>query len=105
MTGTSNSDRVQDDLAVLIRLLQELAQEIGKLASAEKRDELTAHVELAQQQAGKKDNPDLGCIKRALAVVQSGAEGLEHSGKVIALCNKVYNVVAPLLGFPLSPLS
>ncbi len=92
------------DLAVLIPLLQELAQEIGNLSSAEKRDELIAHVELAKHEAGKKDNPDPGRIKRALDVVKSGAEGLEHGGKIIALCNKTYNAVAPLLGLPPSPL-
>jgi hypothetical protein len=37
-------------------------------------------------------------------VVKSGAEGLEHGGTIITLCNKAYNVVAPLLGLPPSPL-
>lgn len=92
------------DLAALIPLLRELASEIGSLPSAEKRDELTAHVELAQHEADKKDNPDPGRIKRALDVVKSGAEGLEHGGKIITLCNKAYNVIAPLVGLPPSPL-
>ena len=100
---TANIDhREGADLAALVPLLQELGQEIGKLPSADKRDELTAHVELAQHEAHNAANP--GRIKRALEVIKSGAEGLDQGGKIITLCNKAYNVIAPLLGLPPSPL-
>lgn len=107
--GTGHSAHVEHrqgaDLADLMPLLQELEAEINKLPSTQKRDDLAAHVEVAQHEAAKTDKPrDAGRIKRALDVVKSGAEGLENSGKIITLCNKAYNVLAPLLGFPPSPL-
>ncbi|MBK8908176.1 MAG: TIR domain-containing protein [Rhodospirillales bacterium] len=92
------------DLAALTSLLQELAKEIAAHPSAEKRDELTAHVELAQHEAGKKEAADPNRIKRALDVIKSGADGLEQGGKILALCHKAYNVLAPLLNLPSSPL-
>lgn len=90
-------------MAALISLLQELAQEIGNLTSAGKCEGLIAHIELAQHEASKKD-PDPGRIKRALDAIKSGAEGIEQGSKIIALCKKAYNVLAPLLGLPPSPL-
>ena len=93
------------DLSDLMPLLRELAQEIERLPPIEKRDELAAHVELAQHEVGKTDRPrDAGRIKRALDVVKAGADGLENSGKIMILCNKAYNVIAPLLGLPPSPV-
>ena len=92
------------DLANLMPLFRELVEEIGRLSSPEKRDELTAHVELAQHEAGKTEKADIGRIKRAVDVVKFGVEGLENSGRIISLCNGAYKVLAPLLGLPLSPL-
>lgn len=92
------------DLAELVPLLQHLVDEIGRLPSGERRDALTAHVELAQHEADKKDEADPGRIKRALDVVKSTAEGLEQVGKIIALCSKAYNALAPFVGLSQSPL-
>ncbi|MBX3516760.1 MAG: TIR domain-containing protein [Rhodospirillales bacterium] len=92
------------DLAELMALLQHLIEEIGKLPAGDGRDALTAHVELAQHEAGKKDQAEPGRIKRALDVVKSGAEGLEQGGKIIALCSEAYNALAPFLGLPQPPL-
>lgn len=107
-TGTGHTASIDHregaDLAALIPLLQELAREIGAHPSAAKRDALTAHVELAQHEADKKNAADPGRIKRALDVIKSGAEGLEQGGRILALCHKAYNVLAPLLNLPSSPL-
>ncbi len=114
-TGTGHTASIDHregaDLAALIPLLQELAREIAAHPTAEKRDDLTAHVELAQHEAGKKEAADPNRIKRALDVIKSGAEGLksgaeglEQGGRILALCHKAYNVLAPLLNLPSSPL-
>lgn len=92
------------DLAELIPLLQHVLDEIAKLPAGNRRDALTAHIELAQHEAGKKDKAEPGRIKRALDVVKSTADGLEQGGKIIALCSEAYNALAPFLGLPQSPL-
>lgn len=80
---TANIDhREGADLAALVPLLQELGKEIGQLSSAEKRGELTAHVELAQHEAVKKDTPDVRVEKYGanfVAILQ--ADGPASAGK------------------------
>jgi internalin A len=92
-------------LTELVPLLQELAQEIARLDSGGKRNKLAAHIEDAQREAGQNTATSPGGIKGALDAIKSSAEGLEQSGKIISLCNKAYNVIAPLLSLPPSPLS
>lgn len=104
-TQTAQIDHRQGaDLAELVPLLRHLVDEIGRLPSGEKRDALTAHVELAQHEATNKDKADPGRIKRALDIVKSSAEGLENSGKIIALCRRAYDALAPFVGPSQSPL-
>lgn len=85
------------DLSVLGPLFQALAGAIGELSSPEARDTLGAHVRVAEAEAGKKDQPNPHLIKRALDAIKPAAEVLEGGEKIVALCNKAYQVLAPFL--------
>ena len=91
------------DLAIAIPLLQDLVREIGMLTSAKARDTLAVHAAVAKAEAAE-EQPDPDRIKTALEAIKSGAAVLDDGGKIIALCNKAYNLLAPLLGLPPSPL-
>lgn len=107
-TGTENKAYVHHaegtDLAALSPLLQELLQAIGEVASPKARQALTAHAETAAAEVSTPDKPDPSRIKRALDAIKSGADVLDDGGKIITLCNKAYQVLAPFLGLPPSPL-
>lgn len=106
-SGTGHSAHVEHregaDLAALTPILQQLAQAIGELPSAKARDTLTAHVQAAQAEAGKPGKPDPGLIQRALDQIKPAAEALDHGEKVVALCARAYQALAPYLGLPPSP--
>ena len=96
-SGSGHIANIENRLgADLDPVLQQLADEIGKLTAKAKREELGTHLQPARAEAGKA-KPDVGRIKRALDAVKSGAEGLEQGSKIIGFCNKAYNVVAPYL--------
>lgn len=106
-SGTGHSAHVEHheaaDLVALTPILQQLAQAIGELPSAKARDTLTAHVQAAQAEAGKPGKPDPGLIRRALDQIKPAAEALDHGEKIVALCARAYQVLAPYLGLPPSP--
>jgi hypothetical protein len=91
------------DLAIVVPVLRDLVREIGMLTSAKARDTLAVQAAAAEAEAVK-EKPDPDRIKSALEAIKSGAAVLEEGGKIIALCNKAYNFLAPLLGLPPSPL-
>jgi len=85
------------DLAVLGPLLHELAGAIGELSSPKARDTLAAYVRVAEAEAGKKGKPDPGLIRRAIDAIKPAAEVLEGGEKIVGLCHKAYQVLAPFL--------
>ena len=93
------------DLAALVPLLLELAQAIAKLPSPKARETLAPHVEAARAETERKDKADPSLIKRALDAIKPAADALEGGEKIVKLCNKAYQVLAPFLGLPPSPLS
>lgn len=92
------------DLAALAPLLQELLTAIAELPSAKARQALTLHVEAAQGELAGKEQRDPGRIQRALDAIKHTAEALEGGEKILTLCNKAYQLLAPLLGLPTPPL-
>jgi hypothetical protein len=85
------------DLSVLVPLLQELAAAIGELSSARARDALAVHVRAAELEVAKKGEADPGVLKRALDDIEVTAKALEGGEKILTLCHKVYQVLAPFL--------
>ena len=105
LAGTGNTAPVVHIGGVdLSALLQELAQAISELPSPKARDTLAAHAEAAQTEARMKDKADPGLIKRALDAIKPAAAVLEGGEKIVSLCNKAYQALAPFLGLPPSPL-
>lgn len=107
-SGTGNTASVTHnqgtDLAALVPLLQELMQAIGELPSPKARAEFTPHVEAAQAEAANKEKPDASLIKKAIDAIKLAAGALEGGAKIVTLCNKAYQFLAPFLGLPPSPL-
>lgn len=91
------------DLAVLGPLLREIAVAIAELSSPKARETLAAHVRDAEAEAGKKDQADPGLVKRALDAIKHGGEAIEGGEKIVGLCHKAYQVLAPFLGIPPLP--
>ena len=85
------------NLSQLGPLFQELAGAIGELPLPQGRDTLATHVRVAEAEVGKKDKADPGVLKRALNVIKPAAEVIEGGEKIVALCNKAYQVLAPFL--------
>ena len=107
-SGTGNianiTHREGSGLSALTPLLSELLREIGDMSQPKAREKLTAHVQAAQAEVAKPDQPDPDVIKNALVKVKSSAEILKDGGKIIGLCNRAYSVLATLFGLPPSPL-
>jgi hypothetical protein len=102
--GTAQVSHVQGaDLSVLVPLLRELAVAIGELPSPKARDTLAAHVQVAEAEVAKKDQADPGALKSALDAIKPAAEVLEGGEKILTLCHKAYQVLAPFLGLPTLP--
>ena len=101
-TGSNNvanvGHREGTDLSALTPLLQELLTAIGELPSAKARETLTPHVQAAQAEIANKDQMEPGRIKRALDAIKPAAEVLEGGEKIVTLCNKAYQLLAPFLG-------
>jgi hypothetical protein len=91
------------DSDVLLQVLRELIQTVNAQTSHKENTELDRQVGTLAEEAAR-EKPDAGRVKTALDVIKSGADGLENGGKIIGLCNKAYNIVAPMLGLPPSPL-
>jgi hypothetical protein len=90
-------------LADVRSLLEQLRSAIAELPSEKAREKLGEHLAVAEAAAaGAK--PDPGAIKSALELIKPAADVLEGGAKIASLCNKVYNLVAPMLGLPPSPL-
>jgi hypothetical protein len=107
-TGSNNvanvGHREGTDLSALTPLLQELLAAIVDLPSAKARETLTPHVQVAQAEVVKKEKPEPGRIKQALDSIKPAAEVLEGGEKIVTLCNKAYQLLAPFLGLPILPL-
>lgn len=88
------------DLAELPPLFQELLAAIAELPSAKARETLTQHVQTAQNALVEQNPPEPGRAKQALNAVKSATEVLEGGEKILGLCNKLYQLAAPLLGLP-----
>ncbi len=92
--------REGSDLSALTPVLQELLAAIAELPSAKARETLTQHVQTAQNALVEQNPPEPGRAKQALDAVNSAAEVLEGGEKILGLCSKLYQLVAPLLGLP-----
>ncbi|MCM8623294.1 MAG: TIR domain-containing protein [Candidatus Accumulibacter sp.] len=107
-TGNGNTAQVGhkegSELAALLPLVQELLQAIAELSSPRARETLKTHAEVVAAGIAKPEKSDPGRIKQAFDAIKSGADMLEDGGRIIGLCNKAYQVLAPVLGLPPSPL-
>ena len=107
-TGDSNTQNMthveSPELSSLSPMLQQLLAAIGDVPSAKACSRLNEHVHVAQLEVDRNDKADANRIKGALVAIKSGAEVLENGGKIVTLCNKAYQTLAALLGWPSSPL-
>ncbi|WP_034925199.1 toll/interleukin-1 receptor domain-containing protein [Candidatus Accumulibacter vicinus] len=107
-TGSGNTAQVGhqegSELAALLPLVQELLQAIAELSSPRARETLKTHAEVVAAGVARPEKSDPGRIKQALDAIKSGADMLDDGGRIIGLCNKAYQVLAPVLGLPPSPL-
>lgn len=96
--------RQGSDLSELGPILAELLAAVGEVSSAKARERLAPQIEVVQAESTKDAAADPKLIESTLKAVKSGAELLEDGGKIISLCNKAYQVLAPAFGLPTSPL-
>jgi hypothetical protein len=92
------------DLAELEPLARELLALVEALAPSGIRDKLKPEADTVVAEVVKGGQANGGVIKKALAAIKSSADSLEDGGKIIDLCHRAYQVAAPVLGLPPSPL-
>jgi internalin A len=90
------------DVAAIMPLLEALIREI-QATSLQNREQLVADLRAAEK-AQSKGEPEPGRITQVLDAVKASADGLENGGRIISLCTKAYNLIAPALGVPPLPL-
>ena len=73
---------------------------IGKLSPPRTREKLAAHAQAIQDEARKGVKADRSRIENAFRLIKCGADFLDESIKIIALCNKAYSAVATWLDLP-----
>lgn len=96
--------RQGSDLTELWPILAELLEAVAAVSSAKARENLASDIEVIRVEAAKGDTADPKLIESTLELVKSGARVLDDGGKIISLCNKAYQVLAPVFGLPPSPL-
>jgi hypothetical protein len=106
-SGIGHTTRVDHrqgaELSALIPVLRDIAAAIAELPSTKARETLGAHAQAAETEVRKGCEPDASLIRRALDAIKSGAEMFDEGAKVVALCEKAYQAVAPYLSLPSSP--
>lgn len=90
------------DVAAIMPLLEALIREL-QATSLQNRERLVADLHAAEK-AQSKGEPELARTKQVLEAVKASADGLENGGRIISLCTKAYNLIAPALGVPPWPL-
>lgn len=84
-------------------LLDELQQTVGELSSEKARDGLGKQIATIKTEVAKNEKADPGIIRKAIETLKSGSEFLDGGEKVFEKSKKIYNMLAPIFGFPPLP--